>query len=151
MDNLSAGILPSRKKGDQIPGIIPRRYIPNEVAGFLRNQWPLSNGIPGRLETESVAGFDRNWWPACSGICNGTTATLRKLHCQSALKNDPVSASNIAPLKIKKDGRSLHLCASGQRSKLKGLSGARMGQSVARRSGSKSLERIGTAMVIPGF
>jgi hypothetical protein len=71
--------------------------------------------------------------------------------CQSALKNDPVSASKNDPLKIKKDGRSLRLCASGQRSKLKGLSGARMGQSVARRSGSKSLERIGSAMVIPGF
>ena len=71
--------------------------------------------------------------------------------CQSALKNDPVSASKNDPLKIKKDGNSLRLCASGHRRELKGLAGARMGQSVARRSGSKPLERIGTAMVIPGF
>ena len=71
--------------------------------------------------------------------------------CQSALKNDPFSASKIDPLKIKKDGRLLRLCASGQCSEHKGLSGARMGQSVARRSGGKALARIGSAIVIPGF
>jgi hypothetical protein len=45
MDNLSAGILPSSEKEDQIPGIIPRRH-------------PLQQG--GRIPPELVAGLLRN-------------------------------------------------------------------------------------------
>jgi hypothetical protein len=87
MDNLSAGILSSFEKGDQIPVIIPRRYPLNRVAGFLRNQWPLSTGMPGRNATESVAGFDRNWWPTCSGIRSYRASGLNLVVCAIVLWN----------------------------------------------------------------
>ena len=53
-------------------------------AGILRNRWPDSSGMGGRIRPEWVAGFARNGWPDSAGIGGriqpeyATTATTVK-------------------------------------------------------------------------
>ena len=72
--------------------------------------------------------------------------------CQSAFKFDPLSASKNDPQKGKKklSFRPLSTFA-WQPSELNHFSPARMGQSAARRSRRKMVERVGTNMVTSCF